>query len=99
MRIVICDICFDPIARVDNPHAPISGDQLHSLHKAEGSIFANNLSWEWLKCPICGFRPFLKDDEITLQGEDSRRIPEKIKIGKVAKEEVKPKKRKKDKKG
>lgn len=83
MKPILCDICKQPIAQVDpkKVHAPISGDQLHSPMPGNGvpSPFHDSLAWEFLKCPFCGFRPFLKDDEITVESEGKLELKPKQK--------------------
>lgn len=70
---VRCDICFEPIALV-NPSEllfPMIGSMFQSLEpdREIPPPFAPGLEWEFMKCPYCGFRPFVGDDKVTVVTE------------------------------
>ena len=61
--IIVCQICLSEIAEADDLYLPLRGD----MFKAHVGGFPDPffpVGWKDMKCRYCGYRPFLKDDEV-----------------------------------
>lgn len=64
---IYCEICTALIATADTETLaiPISGGMFGPPYpgRMEAPIIPD-AEWEFIRCPVCGFRPFLKDDTV-----------------------------------
>jgi len=58
--ILLCETCGAEIASIDKKTLcqPITGKTLLPLTPEHPDIFPNELPWEYIKCPMCQYRPF-----------------------------------------
>lgn len=63
--IVICEICTHTLGRThpERLKQPMHGDMFWGLDPAFPDPF-QPVEWEFLKCPVCGWRPFLAEDRV-----------------------------------
>lgn len=68
MFTVYCEICEEPIAKIEPSKlkVPMMGKMFESLEPDRDipPPFHPDLEWEFMKCPYCGFRPFVEDDQV-----------------------------------
>jgi len=72
---ILCEICDHPIARAHLPELkrPLVA---HMFAPAESGFQAPfpdpNMTWEWMKCPMCKVRPFLVSEEQSALAVDGK---------------------------
>lgn len=63
-----CEICKEKIGKFDPDllHVPLTSDQFQCLVEAPSHHppFKPNLTYEWLRCPVCNRRPFNQPDRV-----------------------------------
>lgn len=73
---VYCEICKSQIAGadIDDLKEPMVGAMFDSAlaHLGVSSPFHPQVRWEFMKCPYCGYRPFLRRDRVSItpSGDD-----------------------------
>ncbi len=71
--IIVCQICAEPIAQADPERlqVPMTGDMFRSPDPVHGFLppFQTTTEWLGMRCPYCGKRPFILEDQVlTLDG-------------------------------
>lgn len=72
---IYCDICTTKIANaeLDSLDFPLRGRMFLSpdvLHEAPPPFDDPTVDWEWMRCRMCRFRPFIFEDRIHCKAED-----------------------------
>ena len=64
--ILICETCTAELAKIDEENLcqPITGAMLLPITPQHMDIFDDSLEWLYIKCPMCGYRPFELPDKI-----------------------------------
>lgn len=64
---ILCQICNELIATTEKKAllVPLHGNMFQSPYpdRMPASLLEST-EYEFIKCPMCGFRPFLQDDEV-----------------------------------
>ena len=65
LHTILCEICDEPIARaqLSKLARPLTGDMFESLGEGYDNPFWGNVPWEWMRCPMCRYRPFVVTEE------------------------------------
>lgn len=74
MEFVRCEICLQIIGRINMEHfdAPMTGAMFLSKDAKHGypAPFHPSLTWRNLKCPYCGWRPFIHEHKFLNDKEE-----------------------------
>ena len=83
---ILCEICDHPLARAHLPNLrrPLVANMFEPVEAGYPFPFPDeNMTWEWMKCPMCKVRPFIvSEEEASLAVEGKWPGPEKVKTDK-----------------
>lgn len=62
-----CEVCTHEVAKLDPSKAslPIRGAMFTGPEENMPCPFPDDVDWQWMKCPMCGRRPFLQEGQFT----------------------------------
>lgn len=65
--IVICEICGHHLGTTtrDRLRLPLEAAMFDAPEAGYPPPFLDGADWEWMRCPMCNKRPFIREDAIT----------------------------------
>ena len=66
MTTLQCEICLHKLATVEELALPLTGAMFLPPDPWMPPPFAPELDWEWMRCPMCGKRPFTAEGRFLL---------------------------------
>ena len=66
MTTIQCEICLHKLATVESLALPLTGAMFSPPDPWMPPPFAPELDWEWMRCPMCGKRPFTQEGRFLL---------------------------------
>ena len=66
MTTIQCEICLHKLATVETLALPLTGAMFSPPDPWMPPPFAPELDWEWMRCPMCGKRPFILEGRFLL---------------------------------
>ena len=70
MTTIQCEICLHKLATVETLALPLTGAMFAPPDPWMPPPFAPELDWEWMRCPMCGKRPFTQEGRFLLFDQD-----------------------------
>jgi len=72
---ILCEICDHPLARAHLPglSRPLIASMFSPIEAGHSDPFPDpNMTWEWMKCPMCKTRPFIITEEQASQAVEGK---------------------------